>query len=43
MNTIPPNDETFWDAINDVVQQEPVGAGADDCANARPSEGATSR
>jgi hypothetical protein len=26
-NTIPPNDFSFWEAINAVVQQEPAGAG----------------
>jgi hypothetical protein len=26
-NTIPPNDFTFWEAINNLVQQEPAGAG----------------
>ena len=27
MNTIPPNDFGFWDTINQVVQNEPAGAG----------------
>ncbi len=26
-NTIPPNDVTYWDTVNALVQQEPVGAG----------------
>ncbi|WIX76848.1 DUF1254 domain-containing protein [Amycolatopsis carbonis] len=26
-NTIPPNDFTYWDMINNLVQQEPAGAG----------------
>jgi hypothetical protein len=26
-NTVPPNDDSYWDLINEVVQTEPVGAG----------------
>jgi hypothetical protein len=26
-NTVPPNDYTFWDTINELVQHEPAGAG----------------
>ncbi|HEY5362389.1 MAG TPA: DUF1254 domain-containing protein [Streptosporangiaceae bacterium] len=26
-NTIPPNDDSYWDLINEVVQTEPAGAG----------------
>ena len=26
-NTVPPNDYTFWDTTNELVQHEPVGAG----------------
>jgi hypothetical protein len=26
-NTIPPNDFTYWDTVNDLVQQEPPGSG----------------
>lgn len=27
VNTIPPNDDSYWDLINEVVQTEPAGAG----------------
>jgi hypothetical protein len=27
MNTVPPNDDSYWDLINEVVQTEPAGAG----------------
>jgi len=27
MNTVPPNDDSYWELINEVVQTEPAGAG----------------